>query len=80
MPLWVAVIVQLPAAMSEAVVPDTVQMLVVEELKVTGKPELAEAISVIGVPTVWLPIVGNEMVCGLPPPPPPVSPPLTSYE
>ena len=44
--------VQLPAAMKEAVVPETVQTFVVDELKATGKPELAEALSVKVVPAV----------------------------
>ena len=41
-----------PAAKNEAVVPDTVQTLGVEELKLTGRPELAVALSVNVAPVV----------------------------
>ena len=45
--------VQVPAAMKFAVTPETVQTAVVVEAKLTAKPELADAESVKGVPTVW---------------------------
>jgi hypothetical protein len=44
--------VQAPAAMNVAVVPETVQTEDAVETKLTAKPELAEAESVSGVPTV----------------------------
>ena len=42
----------------------TVQTLVVCEAKLTGKPELAVADSVSGVPTVCVAGVLNVIVCG----------------
>ena len=48
-----------------AVVPLTVHTLAACEAKLTGKPELAVADSVNGVPTVWVPGVVNVIVCGL---------------
>jgi hypothetical protein len=39
--------VQVPAASSVAVVPETVQTVDVDDAKVTGSPELAEALRVI---------------------------------
>ena len=53
---------QVPAATKVAVVPLTVQMLVVCEAKDTTKPELAVADSVSGVPTVCAAGVEKEMV------------------
>jgi hypothetical protein len=44
--------VQVPVEAKVAVAPETVQTLVVEEAKLTGKPELALADKVSGVPTV----------------------------
>jgi len=55
--------VQGPAALNVAVVPETVQMPVVVDVNLTGKPELAEAESVSSVPTVCAGIVGKVMVC-----------------
>ena len=49
--------------MNVAVVPETVQMLVVVEVKVTARPELAVAESVSGVPTVCVPGLAKVMVC-----------------
>jgi hypothetical protein len=57
--------VQVPEAINVAVVPETVQILVVVEEKVTAKPDVAVAESVSGVPTVWVPGVGKLMVCGV---------------
>ncbi len=45
--------------------PETVHTLVVEEVKVTGRPELAVALKLSGVPTVWEAIALKVMVCGL---------------
>ena len=47
-----------------AVVPLTVQTLVVCEAKLTAKPELAVADSVSGVPTVCVPGELNVIDCG----------------
>jgi hypothetical protein len=58
--------VQLPAAINVATVPLTVQMLVVCEAKETVRPELAEAESVSGMPTVCVAGVEKEMVCAAP--------------
>ena len=52
LPAWEAWIVQVPAVRNEAVVPLTVQTLVVCEAKLTAKPEVAVADSASGVPTV----------------------------
>ena len=55
---------QVPAATSVSVLPLTVQMPVVVEVKLTARPELAVAASAGGaVPTVWLPGEVNVMVC-----------------
>ena len=62
-PLCEAVMVQTPAAISEAVLPDTEQVFVVEELKLTDSPELAVAFNVSAPPTVWLLIGLNVIVC-----------------
>ncbi len=43
LPVWLAWMVQVPAPSSEAVVPETVQMVGVVEVKLTGRPELAVA-------------------------------------
>ena len=48
LPACVAWIVQLPAAASVTVEPDTVQTGAVCELKLTGKPELAVALTAKG--------------------------------
>jgi hypothetical protein len=58
--------VQVPLATNVAVVPVTVQMVLVTEVKVTGKLEVAVAESVSGVPTVCADIGLKVMVCGLP--------------
>jgi hypothetical protein len=42
--------VHMPAATKVAVEPEAVQTLVVTEVKLTGRPELAVAVSVNGVP------------------------------
>ena len=64
LPAWEAVMVQVPEATNVVVVPETVQTLVVDEAKVTGNPDVAEADSVNGAPTVWVGIALNVMVCG----------------
>ncbi len=45
LPVWLAWMVQVPAASSEAVAPETVHMAEVVEVKLTGSPELAVAVS-----------------------------------
>ena len=45
--------------------PDTLQTFAVEELKLTGRPELAIALSDSGVPIAWEAIALKVMVCGL---------------
>src|ERR1035441_6248872 len=63
LPACVAWIVQVPAATSVTVVPDTVQTGVVCELKLTVSPELAVALTVNGaVPSVLFESVPNVMV------------------
>ena len=58
--------VQVPEAMNVAVAPETVQVLVVVEAKVTDRPEVAVAASVSGAPTVCAAIVGKVIVCASP--------------
>ena len=53
---------QVPALTSVAVVPETVQTAVVREAKLTVKLELADALSVSGVPRTWLGIGLNVIV------------------
>src|ERR1035437_1912891 len=55
--------VQVPLTTNVAVVPLTVQTLVVVEAKVTARQELAVAASVSGVPTVCVPGLAKVMVC-----------------
>jgi hypothetical protein len=50
--------------MRSAVVPETVQMAVLAELKLTASPELAVAFSESMAPTTWLPIGLKVIVCG----------------
>jgi hypothetical protein len=47
-PAWLAWMVQVPRASSEAVEAETVQMEGVVDVKLTGRPELAQAVSVTG--------------------------------
>ncbi len=54
----------MPAALNEAVVPETVQTDVVVEAKLTAKPELAVAESVSDVPAAWAGMAPKLMVCG----------------
>jgi hypothetical protein len=68
LPAWFAAIVQVPAFITVTVLPLTVQMLVVRELKLTGSPEVAVALAVVVPPTatelglklmvpiVWVPL------------------------
>jgi hypothetical protein len=51
--------------MKVAVVLATVQIGVVVDAKVTGRPELAVAMSVRGVPRVWAAIVLKVTVCAV---------------
>ena len=55
--------VHVPEASMVAVVPETVHTAVEIELNVTGKPELAEAISAIDEPTAWTGILAKVMTC-----------------
>jgi len=52
LPVCAAVTVQFPAAIDKTVAPEVVQMFGVEELKVTVKPESADAARAIVLPTV----------------------------
>jgi len=58
--------VQVPLAMNVAVVPETVQTLVVVDVKATASPDVAVADSVNGVPTVCAEIAEKLIVCDLP--------------
>ena len=62
LPAWLAAIVQVPAATPVTVEPETVQMVVVSELNVTGSPELAVALSVPVPPTVSVGAAPNVIV------------------
>jgi hypothetical protein len=64
-PPWFASMMQAPAATNVAVVLETVQILVVVEVKVTARPEVAVAESVSGVPTVWVAISLKMMLCAI---------------
>jgi hypothetical protein len=55
--------VHVPEAINVAVVPETVQTLVVVEVKVTPRPDVVVAESVSGVPTVCVPGFAKVMVC-----------------
>jgi len=61
--------VQVPAVRNVAVVLEIVQTLVVVEVKVTVKPEVAVAVSISGVPTNCAPGLLKVIVC-VPSPPP----------
>ena len=58
--------VQVPTARNVAVVPETVQTVVVSEANLTGKPELADAFRMCDPPTTWLATALNVIVCGCP--------------
>src|SRR4051812_48691564 len=62
--------VQVPVVTNVAVIPETVQTAVVSEAKLTGKLELADALSVSGVPSTWVGIGLKVIVwvCWLPVP------------
>lgn len=59
--------VQVPTAINVAVVPLTVQTAGVDDVKLTGSPELAVAVkfTVAGVvvPSIWVGIVPKVIVC-----------------
>jgi hypothetical protein len=55
--------VQVPDANNEAVVPDTVHTLVVDEAKLTGKAEVAVATNCSVPATACVGMVGNVIVC-----------------
>src|ERR1017187_7638173 len=54
--------VQVPVLTSVAVVPETVQTVVVSDAKLTGRPELADALRASFVPCTWLGIGLKVMV------------------
>jgi len=56
---------QVPAVSSDSVLPETEQIDVVVEEKVTVRPEVAVAVRVTCVPAYWVPVMGVKvMVCG----------------
>jgi hypothetical protein len=74
--------VQVPAAISVAVEPETVQIADVLDVKLTGRPELAVAVKLSDVPAVWLAMTPKEIcwlestgdwLCGVDPPPHPAT-------
>ncbi len=67
-PACAAWMVQVPAPKKVTTLPDTVHTAGVIELKVTGRPELAVAVSVIGTAADCGPGLGNVIVCGVVPP------------
>jgi hypothetical protein len=66
LPACVAWMVQVPEVSMVPVVPETEQTTGVVEAKLTVSPEVEEAESVSGVPTVWTPGLLNVMVCACP--------------
>jgi hypothetical protein len=74
LPVWLATIVHVPAATSEAFVPETVHTDAVVEAKLTARPELEVADRPSVVPTDWLPIDAKLMVCDVLPVPVPLRP------
>jgi hypothetical protein len=63
LPAWEAVRVHVPPASREAVLPETVQMLGVDEAKLTARPEVAVAFRASEVPEVWVGMAAKVMVC-----------------
>ena len=63
LPACEAWIVHVPAATSFAVARETVHTAGVEEAKMTGRPELALALSFTDPPATCAAIVSNAMVC-----------------
>ena len=56
--------VQVPVFSSVTCVLETVQTLVVSEVKLTARPELDEALTVTDVPSIWLAMEWKVMDCG----------------
>ena len=54
--------VHVPVVASVALVPDTVHTVGVSDVKLTAKPELADALRVSEPPTTWVGIALNVMV------------------
>ncbi len=52
-----------PDANNDAVLPETVQTLVVLDVKVMGKPELLEALKEMDPPTASVGMAANVIVC-----------------
>ncbi len=73
LPVWLAWMVQVPAASSEAIDPDTVHTAGVVEVKLTGSPELAVAVSVKAMLIIWGEIGKKLMVCWVLPVPMPLN-------
>ncbi len=63
LPACDATMVQEPEVRNVAVVPATVQTAGVEEVNVTVKPEVDDADSASGVPTVCVAMAANVMLC-----------------
>jgi hypothetical protein len=54
-----------PAARNLAVVPEVVQTVCVVEAKLTVRPDVADAVSVSGVPTVCVAGIANVIICAV---------------
>ena len=66
MPPWLAVMLQVPTAAKDSVLPLAVQTPGVVDAKLTPRPELALADSGgAAMPSVWLPGEANVMVCAI---------------
>jgi hypothetical protein len=65
LPACVATMVHVPDARKVACVPETVQVLVMVEAKLTARPEVAVAVSVRDVPTVCAPGLAKAIVCAV---------------
>ena len=63
LPACMALMVQLPTASIEAVLPETEQLAGLRVEKVTGRPELAVALRVTLDWNCWLAITGKVTVC-----------------
>ena len=63
LPGWAAWIVHVPAASSDAIEPETVQMVGVEEVKMTDSPELAVAVNAMVELAVCAPIDPKVTLC-----------------
>ncbi len=73
LPVWLAWMVHVPVATSEAVDPETVQMAGVVEVKLTDRPELAVAVKERIELRLWAGIGPKLMVCWVLPVPVPLN-------